>query len=338
MTFGRAFFLFVLVSGSGGAGLGSACGLNAWALAAEPTREAVSKSVDDLLAQMHPRETVETWRALGPEAPGVLIEKYGQTTHSFKRARIRRALGAFDDPVAVEFLKKEALSQQNAAARGDALRAIGLSQGPKALDFLEGFLTHETPQTRLVAADVIRQMPGREARKAYEGFLAREKTPWVREKLERAEQWAIRSRPGARSSGESDGGFQGKWRGYWIAVEGTALRSLTAELEFRNDASAQLSVWPMAGGKKGKKARIPGPVQKFNLSGIQGAGSRVRGRIARDSEKDPSRASGFEAERGEARPGFQLLRLKTEDGSTLVAERAVPVPIPTQPQNRSPDR
>src|SRR5436305_8117694 len=98
---------------------------------ADSSTDAIQHQIESVLAQRHPTDTPEWWRSLGPPAPAVIISMYQNTSHIYHRLRLLGALAWFDDPVAVDFLKKQAESSGDDVVVSAAIKSVGISQGAK---------------------------------------------------------------------------------------------------------------------------------------------------------------------------------------------------------------
>src|SRR4051812_15338306 len=100
------------------------------------TDSEIEQKVKGLLVQRHPSETGDWWTALGSNAPGVIIHMYQQTDNIYWQTRLVGGLAWFkDSPEAANFLKQQANTTDDGVIREVALSALGISQGPKELDF-----------------------------------------------------------------------------------------------------------------------------------------------------------------------------------------------------------
>jgi hypothetical protein len=179
--------------------------------------------IQEVLMQRHSNDTEAWWRALGPEAPGVIITMYGETTNSLHKIHLLQGLSAFpDDAQAAAFLKGESKSSTS-VIRGAALGALGASQGEKALDTLAEGLKNDDAQTRFAAAKAIRRIGTPSAMDVLNNYLKSEKVDWISKQVLADEKTQPALKPVDRGGQGMEPGiedYMGSWKGFWISPNG----------------------------------------------------------------------------------------------------------------------
>ncbi|MCM2322912.1 MAG: HEAT repeat domain-containing protein [Oligoflexia bacterium] len=199
-------------------------------LAFAATDAEIQEKVQDIIMERHPTETPEWWRALGPEAPRVLIGMYEKSTHIYHRVRLLQGLGWFDTPEAAEFLKAQASSTTEDSIRTTAIRSVAHSQGMKEAEFLSKFLEHDDVHTRFAAADALRRLKDPRADEIVARYLKTEKTPWVAGKLEgKLPEPRGKFTSVASSEDRLSPDFNGEWRGFWLLPPKLSEPGMTSE-------------------------------------------------------------------------------------------------------------
>lgn len=178
----------------------------------------IESSIESILLERHPTDTPEWWRALGQEAPRVILKMIEKNTETYRRLRLVEALAWFSgDSHTVEFLKQEAERTQDDVIRNAAIKGVGISQGTKEIDFISKYLKHSDPQTRYSAALALRGMEDVRARAVLDEYLKEEKASWIVDKVKNkpivpTKKLVIVSSSEERASDE----FSGTWRGYFV--------------------------------------------------------------------------------------------------------------------------
>jgi hypothetical protein len=163
------------------------------------TEAELRETISEVLEQQHPREGASWWRSLGSDAPKVMIAMYRETTHIYERMRLLHALGWFDDPSVVEFLKAEAKRTDESVIRNAIVRSVSNSAGARETEWVSEHLKHADADTRYAAAEALQSMKDEAASRRLERYLSEEKVGWIGEKLRRRS----RERSGA-SEGENE--------------------------------------------------------------------------------------------------------------------------------------
>ncbi|MEO5970631.1 MAG: HEAT repeat domain-containing protein [Bdellovibrionia bacterium] len=139
----------------------------------------IRASIEETLKIRHPDDTKDWWRSLGANTPKVIISIFKEDSMIYHQIRLVDALAWFDDPVAVDFLKEQALHHENTIVRRAAIRSIGLSQGVKEKAFLKQGLESSDPHTRLTTAKILNKLKDPAADRIVKDFLKTEKTDWI---------------------------------------------------------------------------------------------------------------------------------------------------------------
>lgn len=191
----------------------------------------IKNTIEEIIAQRHPEpNSAQQWKALGPRTPHVILSMLRETESGYRRLRLTEGLSHFDNPEATEYLKQQALETQNGVLRHSSLRALTLSQGEKELEFIETFLEHADPQTRLAAAEDLKRIGTPRALEAYENYLAKEILPWVKDRLKtgvprRTPQLVMSTKASDQTVSE----LLGTWEGYWVEVDPKVSRGIFQE-------------------------------------------------------------------------------------------------------------
>ena len=149
---------------------------------AETDRQ-MRRAIQDVLSQRHPTEGEAWWRALGKNAPKVVTAMFKETEALYQKLRLVEALGYFDDPDAVKFLKSLFMSTTNSVVRQSVLRSLAMSQKMKEESFLTEALSDSDPHTRLAAALALRGTGEPNALTIVDNYKKGEKTAWVLTRL-----------------------------------------------------------------------------------------------------------------------------------------------------------
>jgi len=138
--------------------IGVMVGLLSGIVANAKAPEDVRKEVEDALMDLHPTQDASWWKALGPEAPPVLVKMYQETRDTFRKVRLLEGLGYFGEPSVGDFLKDQAQNAKENALTKTSIRSLGSSQGIKEESFISNFLHHKDAHIRLAAAQTLKNM------------------------------------------------------------------------------------------------------------------------------------------------------------------------------------
>lgn len=279
-------------------------GLSSPSLAAAMSDSEIEEAIQTTLDMRHPKDTGEWWKSLGPSAPKVIIAIYGKTSSTYRRLRLVGALAWFkDDPMAAEFLKTQARETSDDVIRNGAIQSLAIADGTKELDFIAGYLTHSDPQTRLAAAQALRDMNDPRASERVEKFLREEKLPWVVSRLKNEPLPSPSGVLAPVSSNEErlNPDFAGKWKGVWVAPKGQGIHVEAVTAQLKTQGVREL---------KGELVRKGG--QTVPLSSGEGKGPHASGQLS---------GARFEAEFSRE-AGATWLRIRIPSrGETLVLRR-----------------
>jgi hypothetical protein len=229
---------------------------------------AIRSQIQTILLQRHPADTDGWWRALGPDAPQVIIAMYGETTDTLHQIHLLQGLSAFqDDPAAVAFLDQQAKSGTG-VIKNAALGALGACEGEKALDTLSDALKSDDPQTRFAAAKAIHRVGGARAGQILDAYFKSEKVSWISTRVmaDVPQPRGLRALPPPERAPRADE-FAGEWKGYWIepGPKG-ALVSLPAKAVLRAQGkSAEGELLVSEGARQFKL--LPAPVESGQWRG-----------------------------------------------------------------------
>ncbi len=244
------------------------------------TETELRRIIDGALAQQHPKESGDWWRSLGPDAPKTMITMYRESDHIYERMRLLHALGWFDDPQAVDFLKSEAQGTEEDVIRNAAIRAVATSQGAKESEWVAGFLKHADADTRYATAEALQAMNDAGANEKVQAHLSREKVGWIGQKLKQ-EQVASRSngsavvqapqKPAPVKLDVLSPELAGVWEGFRISESKSGeLQSEKVTVELLAPAQAS------AGGWAGTIRSGAGGAQLYTFSSVVGKANRFR--------------------------------------------------------------
>jgi hypothetical protein len=205
------------------------------------------EKIQNVLSQLHPTDTPEWWRGLGPDAPGTIISMYEHESFVYHRLRLVQALAWFNDPAATAFLEKQANESNDDVIRNGAIQSLGTSSGPSEDDFIAGFLNHRDPQTRLVAAQALRKAGDEKAQNYLNQFMSHEKIQWVRDRyttgiLAPAPFQIIHPVTSIKALKTISPDFSGTWKGTLLVPqfkEEKGMQSYSAELVLSFDSTTQ---------------------------------------------------------------------------------------------------
>lgn len=258
--------------------------------------EHIQEAIEETLAQRHPKDTAQWWRSLGPGAPPIIIRMYEESKQIFHRVRLLQGLGWFDDPVALEFIKKQGtVADADSSIRNTVVKTVGVTQGVRELAFVSDFLKHPNPQTRWTAADVLRRMHDPRAEQALAEYLKGEKVEWIVSKVLAATseqdktKAAVLVMPVALTLSKD---FEGVWTGFWVFSKkassksalvsealGVEIKSVSAVMKiFSEDArsgkSAREFQWENLKPREGSSTKFSGvliqsvsPLKKYEIQG-----------------------------------------------------------------------
>ncbi len=296
-----------------------------YAAGARTDRE-IEQAISQLLVERHPNDTPDWWRGLGPQAPRVIIAMAERADDLYQRVRLVAALAHFPENArAVEYLREQAESTPEPVLREKAVRAIGISQGPKELDFLGKFLAHPDPQTRLAAAEALRGMDDAAAEARLEEYLKTEKAPFIAQRVRREKVRARPMVPVASTADRANPAFAGVWKGVLVhpeGAEGMAARPVT--LDIRIEGPAQLGVTlvlpPASAARKGSPE---GRETRTRFLEATGTRSLLAGKLPGDALGTALKSGGPLALSGELREqaGQQVLELSLPSHAATILLR-----------------
>ncbi len=249
----------------------------------------IQEAIDETLAQRHPKDNAQWWRSLGEGAPPIIIRMFEDSKQVFRRVRLLQGLGWFDDPVALDFIKKQALAAgDDNSIRNAAIKTVGVTQGVKELGFVSEFLKHPHPQTRWTAADVIRRMHDPRADQALQEYLKGEKVEWIVSKVLSASGEKVKAAPLVIPTALTlSPEFQGRWIGIWAVLkkaekpqakelENTTIESETLEVELKLELG-RLGAVVRAHAAKAAKASVGREFHLENLKPREGSQTKLAG-------------------------------------------------------------
>jgi hypothetical protein len=255
----------------------------------------IKEQVQAILVQRHPVDTDESWRALGPDAPPVIIGMYQQTTNTLYQIHLLQGLSAFsDNSEAADFLRSQSKSDTS-VLRNAALGALGASQGEKALDTLSEALKNDDAQTRFAAAKAIHRIGGPRASQILDGYLKSEKVDWIANRVlaDQPPATGLRAMAAPEAPPQAED-FAGEWSGFWIepATRGKQpLVSLAVKASLRTvgkDKTLEGEITFAGGGRQFKLS--PAKIESGRWKGTLRQTSPVRSNpVAEASEAELSR-------------------------------------------------
>ncbi len=234
----------------------------------------IEAQIQGQIMQRHPTQnaamTRNWWRALGTEAPGIMIAIYERSKNLHHRVRLLESLRHFEDsPEAVGYLRKvldEAQTKPNGPESIIIQTALGgLGEAGKDArdpDILARFLKDNDIQTRLAAAKALKKMGSIESLALYDTYLKEEKTTWAvqRAKSEKVgvPLGIVGLSPVSSSEDAPHSQVFGQYRGLWVreATAGAGLITSVLKLNVKVGAEREPKVeaWaevPVKGGKPG---------------------------------------------------------------------------------------
>lgn len=225
---------------------------------AETDDDRVRAQILEILTERHPTDTPAWWQKLGANAPGIIIQLYGQTPSVPSRARLLTGLSAFNTVEAIEFFKNLATTTDEPVLRQTAIRGVGRTAGAREEEWLEKQLRHEDPQTRVAAADALRMVGTARSRAALEAQRKEEKLPWLQSRM--AESQLPMPSGKLVSSGSSEDRVDPLWAGHWTGTwlrprAGTQKGMISADVRARfwidaNRLQGQLEAGPIASPRR----------------------------------------------------------------------------------------
>jgi len=240
-------------------------------LPAAKSEAEIEAAVREVLLERHPKVDPSWWRELGPSAPTVIIRMAEEAQRLPERVRLVQALGYFDDPLAIEYLKKQAQESDQDVIRTASVRTVGSSQGAKEVEFVSRFLRHPDAQTRLAAAESLSAIADPQAKEILRKYFAEEKTSWIVAKVKDQLPAPTQSlNPVTSSEDRLSPEFTGTWRGYWLEPAASGLKSLTAVAELQGQGT---------NGLMGElKLQVPGGIARaLKLGKVVGRANRFNG-------------------------------------------------------------
>lgn len=285
----------------------------------------IEDTIQATLELRHPNDTADWWRGLGLETPRIIISMFEKSTNIYHRTRLIQALGWFDDPAAVEFLKRQAQNTTEDMIRLHSIKSVGRSQGVKELEFLSKYLKNADPQTRLAAGEAIKRIGDPEALKVYENYLKEERTPWIVNKLRRElPRASVPLAVVASSENRLNPDFFGEWKGYWIFPKpgsSNELQSEAALLHLKSESGTEL--------KGVLSLKYKGKTRVFNFVKASGTASKFSGKLLQASPLGHTLASreewGFEAELVR-QAGALMVQIKVPQPGAILLVRRSPNP------------
>ncbi len=285
--------------------------------------------IQEKISERHPTDTPAWWQSLGPEAPKTMIALYEKAPGIYQRLRLVEALGWYQDPEALAFLKKLAESSTQDVIRNGSIRAIGNSAGASEVDFIGKFLDHEDPQTRVAAGQALRKIATPRANALLQKFYEKEQMPWVKDRVQETSPGVPRSRgPLLRMDTKSpvtlNPEFSGSWKGILVVpsqrdssllqIEAQAKTQIEGMTALKGELSFRL---PSITPAPGVSSASPGGLRSvtLQLSQVSGKDVHVSGSLKSDVLKEWGAKAGsvhFEGElqeRGDAR----LLKLESRE-------------------------
>jgi hypothetical protein len=268
---------------------------------ARATTVDLEEIIQEKISERHPTDTPAWWQSLGPDAPKVMMSMFERTTGTYPRLRLLDALGWFQDPDVIAFLKKQAENNKQGVLRNVAIRSVGNAAGASEVEFIGKFLTHEDPQTRTAAGQTLRKIQDPRATALLNKFYEKENLPWVKDRvLETPQGKAVSNGPLLRLESKSPHAlkaeFAGRWKGALIIplpretgllqiaaqaktqLEGT--NGLKGELSFVLPASAPLLPTPTPVSAR------PGTPVTLQFFQVSGKDTQVSGTLKGDALKD----------------------------------------------------
>ncbi len=150
--------------------------------------EALRAQVESLLNGYERMPTDEDWKAVGPEALGVLEQIYRDPKAlPSRRTRAVASMAQVDHPAAGDTLKAILQNPRvEAQYRSTAALALGARLGSFAVPVLEGSLKDGDGAVREATARAMGRVGGPDARRSLEEQLANEQDPAVREVIQQS--------------------------------------------------------------------------------------------------------------------------------------------------------
>lgn len=126
-------------------------------VAGAPANTFLQDQITERLRRIHgvdnPRET---WRALGPEAPAVMIAMFKKSDVHMDRLRLLEAIGFFEDPVAHRFIKDELKSNSSSLERSACLRGLSNAGDADSIKIIQEFTNDSDLNVRKEASRLIK--------------------------------------------------------------------------------------------------------------------------------------------------------------------------------------
>lgn len=142
-------------------------------------------TIEQAIVSQGKRNNARWWKELGSNAPSVIIKMYNESASRLEKIRLIEALGHYDLPNGVNFLKGEVARTKNNVIRQVAIRSLSRSQGIKEIEFYLSLLSHHDPHTRLEAALSLKRTNDPNALMELRHFTSNEKTEWLVKRLEK---------------------------------------------------------------------------------------------------------------------------------------------------------
>ena len=270
------------------------------------TDSQIQQRVGGRLLDRTPTDTPAWWQGLGDNAVNVIIGMYIAETNHFHRIRLIQGLGWIDSPQAVDFIKQQAQDTELDTLRNAAIRAVARGGGAKEEDWVAQWLKSDDPQTRLAAAESLRDIKDARAKDLYVAYLKEEKAPWLVDKLNGKTPTVGSLRPVASSEDRLSPDFAGVWRGYWMAPDpkGKGMQSSPVVLELKSVTESGGMAGKLMVIKHGTRSR------SFNVSRASGKSINLAGQLIEQTDK----------------PGlhFTFQGSLTRMGETLLMEMKIP--------------
>lgn len=264
---------------------------------ASPATQALQSEIQAVTHEIHPTDTADWWRNLGPQAPAVIMSMYQETSSVYERLRLIEGLGWFDDQATTDFLKQQAQDATDDVIRDASITSIAISQGAQAEDFISGFLQSDDPQTRYSAASALKRIGDARSNELLTGYLSTEKLAWLRNRIiqQPVNPPVAPLRIATRQERKLNAAFDGHWTGFWVepvrgpkASAGMKSDPVALDLTLRNgtDLSGELqrsgSIPPVSG--------VASP-KSYRLDRIVGKEGRITGVFSRKLASSPGKPS-----------------------------------------------
>lgn len=198
------------------------------------TESEIEQRLSDALRQIHPNQNAAWYKALGENAPPVIIRMYKNSKNTYHRIRLIEAASAFTENQQItEFLRSELKNNSQTAERRSLATSLYRQSGENSFTELEALLLDKDPQMRKRVAEVFRDSKSEKFQNRYEQYRKNETESWILDSLDK-------KKPEFKplqivANNESPHPWLGNFNGYFQKIENKVLKSFPAKLNLTTE-------------------------------------------------------------------------------------------------------